>query len=64
MLIYVVNVQQVYSQPVLVRADNEQDAIQKVDTGEGEELDQHAQYAYTLDPGTWTVQLYEEDEKA
>ena len=59
---YIVNVQQVYQQPVLVRADNEQDAIQKVDAGAGEELDHHHTYSYTLDPGTWTAQVYEDEQ--
>ena len=62
MPIYVVHVQQVYEQPVLVQADSEQDAIQRVDGGAGEELDHHLQYSYTLDPGTWAAQLYEDEQ--
>ena len=63
MPIYVVNVQQVFTQPVLVQAYNEQDAIQKVDAGDGEKLDQHENYVYTLDVDTWTAQVYEDEQE-
>ena len=62
MPIYIVQVQHVYTQPVFLRADNEQDAIAKVDAGQGEELDHHHTYSYTLDPDTWTAQVYEDEQ--
>ena len=63
MPIYVVNVQQVYQQPMLVRAENEQEAIHKVDGGDGERLDHDLQYSYTLEPDSWTAQVYEEKDE-
>ena len=62
MPIFVVQVQEVYNQPVLIRAENEKDAIQKVDDGEGKRLDHHLQYSYTLDSDTWTAQLYDDEQ--
>ena len=35
----------------------------KVDGGQGEELDHHLQYSYTLAPGTWTEQMYEDEQE-
>ena len=63
MPIFIVLVQQVHVQSVLVNAVNEQDAIQKVDAGSGEELDHHMHYSYTLDSDSWTAQVYEDQQE-
>ncbi len=58
---YIVQVQEVYNQPVMVKDVNEKDAIGKAENGEGEYLDDDRQYSYTLESDTWTAQLYEDE---
>ena len=62
MPIFIVEVKEVYSQPVLVRAENEEDAIAKVVSGDGEHLHDHLQYSYTLQSDSWTAQLYDDEQ--
>jgi len=52
---YYVLVREVWAQPVTVEADSPQEAIRKVQKGDGEYA-KSAEYCHTLNPETWTVE--------
>ena len=54
---FIVYMGEVHVQDVLIEADSKEDAIKKVQKGEGDYA--FFEYSHTLEPDTWTV---EEDE--
>ena len=54
---FIVYMIEVHVQDVLIEADSKEDAIKKVQKGEGDYA--FFEYSHTLEPDTWTV---EEDE--
>ena len=52
---FLVNVREVYTQMVLVEADNTDEAKTKVAKGDGTYLDNTLEYSHTLDQALWTV---------
>ena len=52
---YMVNVREVHVQQVKIRADSPEQAIQKVQQGEGQWLNDGLEYSHTLDPENWTA---------
>ena len=57
MKMYRVMVREVHVQQVDIEADNEKDAIEGVQMGEGEMQDNRLEYSHTLDPELWTVEV-------
>ena len=58
---FIVRVLEVHYQPILIEADNEEEAIEKVAEGDGEE--EELQYGYTLETDSWTVCELQEEKK-
>ena len=50
---YLVSVPEVWVQVVLIEAESEEDALQLVKQGNGENLEDQFEYSHTLDDG-WT----------
>jgi len=55
-----VEVQEVHTQDYLVRANDEEDAINKVYDGKGQIDESHFEYSHTLDSNLWSA--HEEEE--
>jgi hypothetical protein len=53
---FIVSVREVHIQPYFVEAEDEKDAIKKVEDGEGEIVDADFEYSHSLDSNTWTVE--------
>ncbi len=51
---FVVTTREVHKQDVIIHADNEWDAIKRVENGDGEQTER-TEYDYTLESDTWTV---------
>lgn len=52
-MVYKVFAQEIHVSTVKVEANSEEDAINRVGAGWGEEV--ACEYSYTLDPDTWSV---------
>lgn len=52
---YLVEVREVWVQMVEIEAEYENEAIQKVSQGQGEQLEGCFEYSHTLDPEYWTI---------
>ena len=52
---FIVVVKEVWIQPVSVEAKSAQEAIRKVEDGEGTSLEDQFEYSHTLDSETWSV---------
>ena len=52
---YIVTIEEVHKQHIKVFADSEEEAINRVEDGEGEE-DGAPEYSYTLDKDTWQAE--------
>ena len=50
---FCVEVAEVHKALIMIEADSEEDALERVENGEGDEFDCH--YDYALEPDTWTV---------
>jgi hypothetical protein len=55
-----VMIREVHVQTVEVEAESEQKAIEKVQEGEGEYLEDSLEYSHTLEPDCWTVEKISE----
>jgi len=51
---FIVEVREVWVQPVEIEAETEEEAIKRVADAEGD-WDGQAEYSHTLDPETWTI---------
>ncbi len=58
---YIVKIKEVHNSYVMVKANNGEEALKAVEEGNGEEFD--LQYDYTLDPETWSIEDYFDDEE-
>jgi hypothetical protein len=52
---YIVQIREVHIQEVLIEAESEQEAINKVADGDGQYLDNSLEYSHTLPRETFTV---------
>jgi len=52
---YIVEVREVWVQPVEVEASSEEEAKKKVQQGEGTALEDRFEFSHTLDPEYWSV---------
>lgn len=57
MQIWRVEVHEVWIQPVEVEAKTAEDAIRRVNDGDGTILDRRFEFSHTLDTDTWTVEV-------
>jgi hypothetical protein len=51
---FIVNIREVWIQPVIIEADTHQEAIKAVEYGEGEQMG-GMEYSHTRDSSTWTI---------
>ncbi len=52
---FLVRKREVWIQYVRITAENEQDAIAKVEDGDGDEEENLFEYSHTMDPDRWDV---------
>lgn len=53
---YIVTIREVWYQGVEIEADSEEEAFEKVDSGEGKYLMELLGYSYTLEQDTWNIE--------
>ena len=53
---FLVNVKEVWVQPVLVEAETKEEAIEAVAEGGGTYIEDRFRYSHTKDPDTWNVE--------
>jgi hypothetical protein len=53
---FIVYVREVHVQQVRIQAESKEEAVKKVEEGDGEFLNNALEYSHSLEPETWTVE--------